>query len=135
MTIGRKQRHYPIGNFAPDFDEPEVKRPIDFNLGLPNGGGGGGGNTAARFIPGTLTKAGLLPTAEEIKSSIEDAYSSASVDPQVGDVVYMTEFHYLIGEENDITGNPVTENDIFVVIFTVNDVSFAAFQIGPTRYL
>lgn len=107
-------RYYPAGN----------------GTTLPRGGGG-----AVRPIPATLTIAGILPTPGEVSTAIQNAYGAASATPRPMDIIYMTQFHYLVTGSTNIFGSSITSNDIFRVTFTVGGVGYIAFQLGPNRLI
>lgn len=132
MSSGKKQRYYPVGNFAPDFDEPEPRRGTNFNLSLPQGGGGG---SDGRLIPGVLSYSGPLPAQADVRASIIAAYNSASATPAIGDIIYMTEYHYEVVPRRNILGSIVSQSDIFRVGFEVGGTEYMAFQRGPVRFL
>jgi hypothetical protein len=99
------------------------------------GGGDAGGSDGFRFIPASIEIDDIIPTVTEIKDGIEDAYDSISEIPRVGDLIYMTEFHYLVSDRKNISGTNIETNDMFRLIFTVEEVDYIAFQIGPNRLL
>ncbi len=88
-----------------------------------------------RFIPASIEIDEIIPTVTEIKDGIEDAYDSLDLTPSPGDLIYMTEFHYLVSDRKNISGTNVETNDIFRLIFTVEEVDYMAFQIGPNRLI
>lgn len=83
-----------------------------------------------RKFPATLSAAGVIPTASEVSTAINDAYSSAGAEAREGDLVFMTEFHYLVTTSTDDTDTAISSNDVFRVNFTTG---FTAFQFGPNR--
>ena len=97
--------------------------------------GGEEGSDGFRFIPASIEIDDIIPTVAEIKDGIEDAYNSISEIPRVGDLIYMTEFHYLVSDRKNISGTNIETNDMFRLIFTVEEVDYIAFQIGPNRLL
>jgi hypothetical protein len=99
------------------------------------GGGEEGVSDGFRFIPASIEIDDIIPTVAEIKDGIEDAYNSISEIPRVGDLIYMTEFHYLVSDRKNISGTNIETNDMFRLIFTVEEVDYIAFQIGPNRLL
>lgn len=106
-------------------------------LKIGDGTGSSGEEEAVSYdpqvLPATLSTAGDFPTAAEVTTAIQSAYTSASLTPKVGDIIYMTEFHYLIVGLNNSLGSGISLNDIFRVDVTVNSESYTALQIGPNR--
>jgi hypothetical protein len=94
-----------------------------------------GGGTGFRAVPASITIAGIIPTVAEVKDGIEDAYDSINAIPEIGDLIYMTQFHYLVSNRKDISGTNIVTSNLFRLVFTVDGVDYMALQIGPNRLL
>jgi len=88
-----------------------------------NGRSGGG---SVRQIPFTLTAAGVTPTEAEIETGIEDAYTSRSLTPQAGDVLYHARFRYEIRGEKNVDNNSISANSVWRVTFQIGGVEYIA---------
>lgn len=86
--------------------------------------------TAHRSILINPSRAGVLYTAAEMLTAIENGYSNAGLDAKSGDILYSDHFNFLVGPALRPNGTGVGDNDIMRIAFTVNGEDFVAFQTG-----
>lgn len=81
----------------------------------------------------TLVPAGILPTLEETRDAIIDAFDGKS--PQVGDLVVGDLFNYKIFSRSDANGESITNLSLQRIHLEIDGKLVMAVQVGPSRLI
>jgi len=101
--------------------------------------GGGGSGLTLRFIRvGLSGTADGFPDRDTLATNIGSAYDSNGLAPAVGDFLWSSQFHWIVGPHIDATGastSSAVDTQVDRIFFAHGGGNWTAFQLGPNKFV